>query len=89
MSVRATVLTVTSTPQELTSGSTGDTTQGRSLWIGNTSADIYLGGDNSVSAANGCPVATGVGPSFDLAQGEKLWAVCATSSTVKILETGV
>jgi len=59
-----------------------------SAWVtvNNTGATAYLGGSN-VSASNGMPMLTATTQSFALFPGDQLYAFCATSSVVSVLQT--
>jgi hypothetical protein len=93
MAVKATQsIAVGTTAVALTTSPTTDLRPGASAALVNTgTATVYLG-PAGVTAANGFPWTTSIGPlSFDLDAGEVLYGICASgqSSTVAVLETGV
>lgn len=76
------------------SGTPDDAVSGQScvLKLAAGSDTVYIGGDNTVTDANGFPWETIDGPlSFELDSGEAVWGVCASgeSATVHVLNQGV
>src|SRR5438309_2144658 len=74
------------------SSTAGQRTPGdRALLVAQGSGTLVLGGDNTVTANNGCrvPVVAGTTISIDLDQGEQLWGIVASSTlSVDVLMAG-
>lgn len=83
--VTTTAVLIASAPP--TTGSPGFGQVG-SVVVNNTGATVYLGGSN-VSATNGLAVATSATTYFTIAlfPGDNIYAICATSSVVSVLQT--
>lgn len=61
---------------------------GSTLVITNGAAVVFLG-DASVTTTTGLSLAANATVTVELNYGERLYAICATSSTVSVLHTGV
>jgi hypothetical protein len=57
-----------------------------SVYLSNTGATVYLGGPN-VSATTGAPLASGATATLFLFPGDELYAFCATSTVLSVLQT--
>lgn len=57
------------------------------VYLSNGAAVLYLGGPN-VTAINGAPVAANATMNIYLWPGDVLYAFCATSSVIGVLQTG-
>lgn len=76
--------TLSTTPEILEAGSA----EGKIVLMRDASADIYIGGDASVSSANGFRVATTDVLSITLLPGDTLYGVAASGTpTVRLLVT--
>lgn len=80
--------TVTTTPQVIAAAPAGTTIMPVGwFYLANGAAAIYLGG-SGVSATTGALVAINGTFTGFLFPGDQIWAYCATTSTVTILQTG-
>jgi hypothetical protein len=79
--------TVTSTAQVVGAGASGSG-QGpsASAYMSNSGAIVYLGGAG-VTTGNGVALADGASLTLWLFPGDRLYAVCATTSTLSVLQT--
>jgi archaellum component FlaG (FlaF/FlaG flagellin family) len=88
VAARASRLTVTTTPVELTGADQGQSS-GSSILVQAGSVTVYVGG-STVTAADGFPIAAGATLTLDLDPGELLYAVAASgSTTVHVLRTAL
>jgi hypothetical protein len=90
MALKTTQVPVTATAVKLT-GTDADCLPGSGIAIQAPSgATLWIGGDNTVSATSGFPVAAGTTQPMDLLPGEDVWGVLASGTgTAYVLRTGV
>jgi len=73
---------------ELSSGVEGQEHGQRTVILLGTSVDVFLGGDATVTTATGAKyAAASAGPvHIGLGEGDAIWAICATSAVVQVLQ---
>lgn len=90
MALKTAQISVGSTPTQLT-GVDLDHRDGNSIAVqAPSSANLYIGGDGTVTVSTGYLVAAGASVALDLNAGEQVWGVLSTGTgTAYILRTGV
>ena len=88
MALTASQVAVSTTAVQLSSAETDDRA-GSSVAVLTCTVDIYLGATSSVTTGTGAKLPAGSAVSVDLAPGEQLWAIAASSGTAHVLRTGV
>lgn len=87
MAVSSAQVVVGASAVELSAAESG-AVSGSKLVITNGAAVVFLG-DAGVTTATGLSVAVNATLTVPLNDGERLYAICATTSTVSVLRTGV
>jgi hypothetical protein len=80
-------ITVETSAVELSSAESG-AVAGSKIMVTNGAAVVFLGG-SGVTTLTGLSLAANATLTVELNHGERLYAICATSSDVSVLRTGV
>lgn len=87
MAISSAQVTVATSAVELSGAESGPVV-GSTLVITNGAAVVFLG-DATVTDATGLSLAANATLTVKLNNGERLYAICATTSTVSVLRTGM